>query len=525
MNAIVLGFPFHMLTETIAPSPTTRSQGTAGYLLKLVSGPIAFALVMAWPLGLSYQGHVTAATFACVIVWWMTQPMPWAVAGMLPFLVFPAAGVMDIAATVRLYGQPIFFWIMGTVLMGYAIEKHGLAQRIALGFLALPGVGRKANRLAFTYMFMVGVVSMFLSDAASVAMMIPIGMSVVRHVRGPASDAVPLDAARGGPSAGRTAGGRGNFAAVITLGTLYASVAGGAATMMGVPHNGIAIATLARITGRQLGFFEWMVVGVPVFLALLVTFFACLWMMARPEIQDLPGGEEFLRSERAKLGPVRANERRVMLVFAVMVLLFVLPAITGVVLGSQHEMTRAMSRTLSIWVVPPAVMFLLFSIRSASAPGESLLTWKDAERHSPWNIMILVAAGVAMTEALADFGFVELVGGGVKNLGIAPTLLPYLVAGLTAVTTNLISGVAAATLYCSVFIPAAVQIGYNPASIAILIANVAVGMALPWAGATTATAFAGGDVDMGRMIRIGIVATVAFAIVSATMHLVISRFL
>jgi sodium-dependent dicarboxylate transporter 2/3/5 len=350
---------------------------------------------------------------------------------------------------------------------------------------------------------------MFISDAATVAMMIPIGMSVVRHVRGP--DAV--------------AGGNTNFATFITLGTLYGSVAGGTATMMGVPHNGIAIATLERITGRQLGFFEWMVVGVPVFLALLVTFFACLWFMSKPEIEELPGGEAFLRTERARLGALRPDERRVMIVFAIMVLLFILPAITGVVLGSQHPISRDMNRALSIWVVPPAVMFLLFSIRSAARPGESLLTWKDAERHAPWNIMILVVAGVAMTDALVEFGFVELVGTGVQSLGIAPTLLPYIAAVLTAATTNMISGVAAATLYCSIFIPAAVQIGYNPASIAILIANVAVGMALPWAGATSATAFAGGDIEMRRMIRIGIVTTVMFAIVAATMHLVIARYL
>src|ERR671918_749372 len=94
----------------------------------------------------------------------------------------------------------------------------------------LPGVGSKASRLTFTYMLMVGVVSMFISDAATVAMMIPIGMSVVRHVRGPSTD---------GALAGKT-----NFAAFITLGTVYASVAGGTATMMGVPHNGVAIGLL-----------------------------------------------------------------------------------------------------------------------------------------------------------------------------------------------------------------------------------------------------------------------------------------
>ena len=500
------------MTDTIASPPDPRSKaGLAAYLLKLMSGPIVFALVLGSPVPMSYQGHVTLATFACVVAWWMTQPIPWAIAAMLPFVVFPAANVMDIGATLRLYGQPIFFWIMGTVLMGYAIEKHGLARRIALGFLALPGVGSRASRLTFTYMLMVGVVSMFISDAATVAMMIPIGMSIARHVGGTQAGAAPRRAS--------------NFATFITLGTVYGSVAGGTATMMGVPHNGVAIATLENLTGRQLGFFEWMVVGVPVFVVSLVAFFICLWVMARPEMDKFEGGEAFLRVERAKLGRMRPDERRVVLVFAVMVSLFVLPSMVGLVLGNGHQAARAVNRTLNIYVVPPVVMFLLFMIRSRSAPGETLLTWKDAERHTPWNIMILVAGGVAMTDALTGFGFVELVGGAVKNLGIVPSVLPYMAAAITAVTTNMISGVAAATLYCSIFIPAAAQIGYNPASIAILVANVAIGMAVPWAGATTATAFAGGEVDMRRMIRIGVVATAVFAIIAATMHLTMSRFL
>jgi sodium-dependent dicarboxylate transporter 2/3/5 len=432
---------------------------------------------------------------------------------MLPFVVFPAAGVMDIAATMRLYGQPIFFWIMGTVLMGYAIEKHGLARRIALGFLALPSVGNRTHRLAFTYMLMVGVVSMFVSDAATVAMMIPIGMSVVRHVRNVTGSVE--DGAHGGLS---------NLAAFITLGTLYAAVAGGTATMMGVPHNGIAISMLERFTGRQLGFFEWMVAGVPVFLALLVTFFLTLCALVRPELRVLPGGEAFLRAERAKLGPLRSNERRVLCVFAVMVLLFVLPTIVNIALGDSHPATAAVNRALSIWVVPPAVMFLLFGIRSTE-PGSALLTWKDAEQQAPWNIMILVAAGVAMTDAVTQFGFVEMMGTFIGGLGISPVTLPYLVAGLVSATTNMISGTAAATLYCGIFIPAAAKVGFNPASMAILIANVAIGVAFPWAGATSASAFAGGDVDMRRMVRVGLVATAIFSMVVATIHLMIAGIL
>src|SRR5262245_38574963 len=267
------------------------------YLLRLLSGPLAFAAAMAAPVELSYQGRVALATFACAIVWWMTQPMPWAVAAMLPFLVFPAAGVMDIGDTMRLYGQPIFFWILGTVLMGHAIEKHGLAYRFAIGFLALRGVGGRMHRLTFIYMTMVGALSMFVSDAATVAMTIPIGMSVVRHAW-TMSGTAPAE--------------RSNFAAFITLGTFYAAAAGGTATIMGVPHNAISVAVLQQTTGRQLGFFEWMVAGVPVFLVLLVAFYVTLWITVPPEMRNIPSGEAFLRAERVKLGPMRANERRVL---------------------------------------------------------------------------------------------------------------------------------------------------------------------------------------------------------------------
>jgi sodium-dependent dicarboxylate transporter 2/3/5 len=493
-----------VITETPREPAIQRSSATTIYLLKLLAGPAAFALILALPLALSYEGRVALATFICVIVWWMTEPMPWAVAAMLPFLVFPAAGLMDIAATMRLYGQPIFFWIMGTVLMGYAIEKHGLAHRFALAFLAARGVGGRTNRLTFTYMVMVGLISMFVSDAATIAMTIPIGMSVVRHAW---------------TISGIQAAANTNFAAFITLGTLYASVAGGTATIMGVPHNAISVSMLEQFTGRQLGFFEWMSAGVPVFVTLLIAFYALLWMLVRPEIEEIPSGEAFLRAERAKLGRLRSNEKRVVCVFTVMVSLFTLPAFVALALGADHAIVGGLNRALPVWVVPPAVMFLLFTLRSAEEPGSALLTWKDAQHHAPWGTMFLVGGAVAMTDALTQFGFADFVGDIVRNLGLSPAMLPYIAATVSGVTTNFISGTA---LYCTVFIPAAAQVGFNPASMAILIGNVAVGIIFPWAGATAATAFAAGDISLDRMIRIGLVATVIFIVITATIHLVLA---
>ena len=454
---------------------------------------------MAVPINLSYEGRVVLATFVCAIVWWMTEPIPWAMAAMLPFLVFPAAGVMDIVATMRLYGQPIFFWIMGTVLMGYAIEKHGLANRFALAFLAMRGIGGRTSRLMFVYMAIVGMISWFISDAATIAMTIPIGMSIVRHT---------------GTMAGQTTE-KSNFAAFVTLGTFYASVAGGTATIMGVPHNAVAVDLLQRFTGRQLGFFEWMLVGVPVFVALLSAFYLVLWALVRPEILHIPSGEAFLKGEQAKLGPVRPNERRVLAVFATMVTLFTLPSLMTLALGSGHAWSAATTRALPVWVVPFAAIFLLFTIRSADEAADGLLTWKDAEHHAPWGSMFLVAGALAMTDALTEFGFVELMGGAIGGLGLGAASLPYVAATVVGVSTNFMS---ATPLYCSIFIPAAAQIGFNPASMAILIGNMAVGLIFPWAGATSATAFAAGDVRMDQMIRIGLIVTVLFILITATIH-------
>ncbi len=499
-----------MTTQTVKEASTERAPNAALTLVKLLAGPAAFALIYLLPLPLTYQGKISLGTFVCAIIWWVTQPMPWAIAALLPLLVFPAAGVMSVTATAALYGHPIFFWIMGTVLIGYAIEKHGVAQRVALAFLAIPGVGGKTRRLTFAYMMVTGLISMFVSDAATIAMMIPIGMSIVRHIR---------------TIVVAPAGSRSNFGAFMTLGTFYAAVAGGTATVVGVPHNAIAVSLLERFTGRSLGFFEWMVVGVPVFLGLLVTFYMVLWFMAPPEIREVPGGEDFLRSERAKLGPTRSNERRVLFVFAMMVALFTMPTFVGLGLGDSHPLVTWLDRALPIWVVPPAVMFLLFTIPAGDGSANTLLTWKDAEKQTPWSVIILVLGAVAMTEALTRFGFVEFMGGIVQGLGIGPRTLPYVAALFVAMTTDFISGIAATTLYCSIFIPAAVQTGYNPASVAILIANVALGLVFPWAGAAAATTFSVGDIEMGRMIRIGIVATATFVGIAATIHLLLSPYI
>ena len=110
-------------------------------------------------------------------------------------------------------------------------------------------------------------------------------------------------------------------------------------------------------------------------------------------------------------------------------------------------------------------------------------------------------------------------------MGIGATGLPFVAAGSVVVGTNLFSGTAAATLFCSIFIPAAMELGFNPVSIAILVTNLAVGILFPWSGASAGTAFASGYLDMKEMIKVGVVATVFLMVISVTIHFIFAPIL
>jgi sodium-dependent dicarboxylate transporter 2/3/5 len=421
---------------------------------------------------------------------------------------FPVLNVKSINDTVGLYGQTIFFWIWGTVLIGYAMDKHGLAKRFALWFMSLPWIGGSSARIAFGFMLVTALISTVVSDAATIAMMIPVAVSLIAFVRSVEPKATE----------------RSNFGAFLSLGALYAAVAGGCATIAGIPHNALSIALLERTTGRTLGWFDWMAAGVPVFIGTLLMFYLVLRFFLPPEFKTVPGGTGFLLKERAQLGRMSRGEKATLFIFSTMVFLFVLPSVFSLALGPQHSLTTWSNRALNLNVVPPLVLLMLFTIPVDSRKHQFVLGWKDAVAHSPWDIMILTTAAAGVVNTLVEFKFVDLAGAAVSGLGLGPLSLPIVAAATVGFTTNLMSGVAATAFFGGIFIPAAQQIGFNPASMAILIPNAAVGFVLPWAGASTGTAFATGQLTMKNMIKIGTVATIGFVAVTTITHLLLAPF-
>jgi solute carrier family 13 (sodium-dependent dicarboxylate transporter), member 2/3/5 len=359
-------------------------------------------------------------------------------------------------------------------------------------------------------MVVCGTVSTVVSDAATVAMMMPVGLSLIRFSQGLGKE----ERAK-----------RSNFGAFLALGALYAAVAGGCATIAGAPHNKLSVDILQRITGRTLGWFEWMQVGVPIFLVSLIVFFVILRLIFPPEFREIPGGAEFVRLEKLKMGNLAAGERAVLFVFGLMVVMFLAPSLLELTFGTDHPASRWTARALSLNVVPPAVMLLLFCTPVDLQKGEFVLNWREAISNTPWDAMMLCASATGLVGVLVEFGFAESLGRVVGSLGLSVNSLPYVSAAALGFGTNFMSGVAATALFGGILVPAALQIGWNPASMAVLLPNVAIGIIVPWAGATSATAFAFGTIELPDMIKTGAIATGTFVLLATTIHVLMAPFL
>ena len=475
------------------------------FLAKFLAGPGFFLLIWSAGIeGLSPAGHVALGTLAWQITWWILQPIPWGITSLLVLAIFPLTETLSIKETAGLFGQRLFFWVMGLTLLGYAIEKHGLAKRFALFFLTLPGAASNTGRMLFFFMLITTCISTLLSDASSIAMMLPLGLALKGYIDSLSSEA-PESLSGQRPRSG--------LGALFVLASLYAAVAGGMVTMVGIPHSPVALAQLETLTDRTIGWFEWMMVGGPAGLTLLVCFYLLLRVVYRNEIREIPGGREFLLQEQGQLGKMSRGEKNVLMVFFVAATLFISPAVLPLLLGSGNPLVIWLKAAVSIWVVPPIIMLLLFSLPVSLQKKEFTLNWRESAERLPWHVLLLVTSATGLIDALYQFGFMNVVSESISNVTTNQLLFPFLISLLTAVSTNLVPGVPASAVYTSILVPIAQQIDFNPASIAILVPSSAVGVLFPWAGATTATAFGFGQISMRELIKVGLLAELILILV------------
>ena len=454
-----------------------------------VLAPSVFLLLLLLPLGgIPGPAHRLAAVLAAVVVLWVTEALPLPVTALLGAA---ACVVLQVAPAKEVFGpfaDPLMFLFIGAFILSRAIFLHGLDRRVAYAVLSLPWVGARPSRILFAFGAVTAMISGWISNTATTAMMFGIGLSILAALRAPDS---------------RTAIAP-QYATALMLMTSFSASIGGLATPVGTPPNVIGLGFIRAELGIEVPFFSWMLIGVPIVLVLYVLLYAYLNAVAPAGILELPSGAKLIRQERETMGPWTRGQRSVAFAFSVTVLLWMLPGFVAVVASEDSATYQMLLRR-----VPEGVAALLGAMLLFVLPGERgrTITWQDAVQID-WGVVLLYGGGFALGVLSFQTGLAEAMGRGLT--GVLPIqgsfgmlVASVLVAVILSETT---SNTASANMVVPVVISIARASGFDPLEPALGATLAAsLGFMLPVSTPCNAIVYGSGYIPLRQMMRHGLV--------------------
>ena len=245
-------------------------------------------------------GRATLALMVWMAGWWLTEAVDIEATALLPIVTFPLLGIAPLNKVLPPYAAEVIFLFMGGFIIGLAIERWGLDRRIAFFILRL--VGARPSAIVGGFMAVTAFLSMWVSNTACAAMMVPIALSVVDLVLRTRTGAGLKES--GGIPQDRIP--ERNFATGLLLCIAYAASIGGIATIIGSPPNGIAVRYIQQTFGKEVSFFDWLLVGGPFTLIFLpIAWLLVTRVLFRADIGEIKGGREHFDEEYQQAGPPR----------------------------------------------------------------------------------------------------------------------------------------------------------------------------------------------------------------------------
>jgi sodium-dependent dicarboxylate transporter 2/3/5 len=346
---------------------------------------------------------------------------------------------------------------------------------------------------------------MWVSNAATTAMMLPIGIAIASEIARRAS------VIQGREIHFTTL----PFATGLMLLTAFGASMGGMATPIGTPPNLIGIGMIERTLGVRIGFFDWMRVGVPI--ALVLTAFLVIQFQRRcpvaPEL--LKGSSTWLVAEQERLGPWTRPQRNILIVFGMAVVLWVLPGIVGLWGDPKGPLATWLAMRMPESVVAILAACALFAWPVDWRRGEFILGWREAVRID-WGTIFLFAGGMALGEQMFTTGVARWIGDGLVGIFPARTELGFtiLFTAVAILVSEATSNTASATMVVPVAIAVAQAAGVPPMKPALAACiGSSMGFLLPVSTGPNAIVYGSGCVPLRQMMRHGILLDVVGFIV------------
>lgn len=450
----------------------------------LVLGPTLFLLVLLFGSfeGLSAPGQAILASTLWIATWWITEAISISATALLPVILFPLSGGLNIQLTTEAYSQPLIFLFIGGFMIAMAIERWHLHKRIALNIIRI--VGTNSSRIILGFMMATAFLSMWISNTATTLMMMPIGIAIItalgefmeRNGQGAMVNSSGLDKA-------------------LMLAIAYSASIGGMATLIGTPTNVVFSGVVQQIYGMEISFAQWMLFGLPVAMVLLVICWIYLVRVAfKLWHQEIPGGPKEINKQLAELGPMTVEEKRVLIVFAITAFSWITRSfILNQLIPGLNDTIIAIFGALLLFLIP------------AKKPGTQLLNWESAVK-LPWGIILLFGGGLSLAAGFTESGLAYWLGTQLNLLqGISLIFILVFIIAAVNFLTEITSNVATASMILPILAALAVGIDVHPFGLMIAAtAAASCAFMLPVATPPNAVVFGSGYLQMKDMVRTGI---------------------
>jgi len=465
----------------------------------LILGPALFFIILLIPNpeGLNSEAWKVLAVALFMLVWWVTEAVPLAVAALLPMVLIPLMGVRPVGSSGLIaplsealvindvaapYASPIVFLFMGGFMIALAMERWNLHRRIALNIVKLTGTN--ADGIILGFMLSTAALSMWISNTATTVLMLPIALSVINLLM----DDRDFLKNRGMQ----------NFALSMMLGIAYAANIGGTATVIGTPPNVVFAGIMKEQFNTEVSFAQWMIFGLPFALLMLgIAFFLIVKLMHPNRLGEFEGAQAIIEREVTNLGPITPGEMRTLIVFVSTALLWIFrKTIVGWLPPSVALTDAGIAMLASV---------VLFIVPVSFKNQEFILKWRDTEK-LPWGILLLFGGGLSLANALSETGLIDLIGAQFSEMGHSGFLV---MVGLTAASlflTEIMSNVALVAVFLPVVGAIALGADLNLLQITIPVTLAAsCAFMLPMSTPPNAIVFASGHLKVSQMVRVGLV--------------------
>ena len=412
----------------------------------------------------SHAASITSAVAILCVFWWIFEPIPIPVTSLVPMALLPLLGVISPADVGAAYGSPLILLLMGGFLLSKGMESTGAHTRIALTVVRLVGAN-EPRRLILGFMLAAALLSMWISNTATVLMLLPVALAVIASSSAPKALAPPL-----------------------LLGLAWACSIGGLGTPIGTPPTLIFMQVYEETTGTAVSFSEWMTWGIPV-VALMVPTIALF--LARQVPNDLTVA-------LPDIGEWRSAEKRVLVIFALTALAWMTR--TEPFGGWREWLDMPMANDAAVAFCAVIAMFV-----SRDKTGEPLISWEQASA-IPWGVLLLFAGGITLAKGFVASGLSTQVGELLANLALVPTLFAIvMVAILVTALTEATSNTATTALLMPILAAASMAAQIDPLILMVPAAmSASCAFMLPVATAPNAVVFGTGHIGIQTMVRWGI---------------------